>query len=104
MKSFFRRLHPQGAHPGLSAEEDSTFRLHLVLLVGRQLLRRVLITSAIQSLMAVLLVTAGCPEVLGVTPLKKARRTREVSVGLYREPPPSLYGEPISRRFPAMGR
>jgi hypothetical protein len=41
MESFFRRLHPQGAHPGLSAEEDSTFRLHLVLLVGRQLLRRV---------------------------------------------------------------
>ena len=26
--------------------------------------------------MARLLVTAGCPEVLGVTPLKKARRTR----------------------------
>jgi hypothetical protein len=26
--------------------------------------------------MAGLLVTAGCPEVLGVTPLKKARRTR----------------------------
>jgi hypothetical protein len=41
MESFFRRLHPQGAHPGLSDEDDSTFRLHLVLLVGRQLLRRV---------------------------------------------------------------
>ena len=36
----FKRLHPQGAHPGLSDEEDSTFRLHLVLLVGRLFLRR----------------------------------------------------------------
>jgi hypothetical protein len=36
----FKRLHPQGAHPGLSDEEDSTFRLHLVVLVSRLLLRR----------------------------------------------------------------
>ncbi len=36
----FRRLHPQGAHPGLSDEEDSTFRLHLVLLASRLFLRR----------------------------------------------------------------
>jgi hypothetical protein len=36
----FKRLHPQGAHPGLSDEEDSTFRLHLVLLVARLFLRR----------------------------------------------------------------
>jgi hypothetical protein len=36
----FKRLHPQGAHPGLSDEEDSTFRLHLVLLLGRVILRR----------------------------------------------------------------
>jgi hypothetical protein len=35
MESFFRRLHPQGAHPGLSDEDDSTFRLHLVLLVSQ---------------------------------------------------------------------
>lgn len=35
-----KRLHPQGAHPGLSDEEDSTFRLHLVLLLGRLFLRR----------------------------------------------------------------
>ena len=40
MEAFFRRLHPAGAHPGLSDEHDSTFRLHLVLLVGRNLLRR----------------------------------------------------------------
>lgn len=40
LEAFFRRLHPQGAHPGLSDEEDSTFRLHLVLLTARTLLRR----------------------------------------------------------------
>jgi hypothetical protein len=40
LEGFYRRLHPQGAHPGLSDEEDSTFRLHLVLLVARLLLRR----------------------------------------------------------------
>jgi len=36
----FKRLHPQGPHPGLSDEEDSTFRLHLVLLLSRLFLRR----------------------------------------------------------------
>jgi hypothetical protein len=41
IEAFFRRLHPAGAHPGLSDEEDSTFRLHLVLLLGRHLLRRI---------------------------------------------------------------
>lgn len=40
IEAFFRRLHPAGAHPGLSDEDDSTFRLHLVLLVARNLLRR----------------------------------------------------------------
>lgn len=40
VEAFFRRLHPQGSHPGLSDEDDSTFRLHLVLLVARLLLRR----------------------------------------------------------------
>jgi hypothetical protein len=34
------RLHPQGAHPGLSDDEDSTFRLHTVLLTARLLLVR----------------------------------------------------------------
>jgi hypothetical protein len=41
MQAFFRRLHPAGSHPGLSDEDDSTFRLHLVLLVARNLLRRI---------------------------------------------------------------
>jgi hypothetical protein len=35
-----KRLHPHGAHPGLSDEEDSTFRLHTVLLTARFLLAR----------------------------------------------------------------
>jgi hypothetical protein len=36
----FKRLHPQGSHPELSNEEDSTFRLHLVLLTAQVFLRR----------------------------------------------------------------
>jgi hypothetical protein len=36
----FKRLHPQGSHPGLSDEEDCTFRLHLVLLNARVFLKR----------------------------------------------------------------
>jgi hypothetical protein len=40
LEAFFRRLHPQGSHPGLSDEDDSTFRLHVVLIVARLLLRR----------------------------------------------------------------
>ncbi|WP_395459879.1 hypothetical protein ACHMW5_36045 (plasmid) [Azospirillum melinis] len=35
-----KRLHPQGAHPGLSDEDDSTFRLHTVLITAVLLLRR----------------------------------------------------------------
>lgn len=36
----FKRLHSEGPHPGLSGNEDSTFRLHLVLIVARHYLRR----------------------------------------------------------------
>jgi hypothetical protein len=36
----FKRLHPQGAHPDLSDEEDPTFRRHLVLLLSRLFMRR----------------------------------------------------------------
>jgi hypothetical protein len=35
-----KRLHPQGSHPGLSDDDDSTFRLHVVLLSARLLLAR----------------------------------------------------------------
>lgn len=34
------RLHPQGSHPGLSDEADSTFRVHVVLVTARLLLVR----------------------------------------------------------------
>lgn len=40
VNGFWKRLHPEGAHPGLSDDEDSTLRLHLVLLVTRSLLLR----------------------------------------------------------------
>ncbi|MFL6258583.1 MAG: hypothetical protein ACJ76Y_02625 [Thermoanaerobaculia bacterium] len=49
IQGFWRRLHPQGSHPGLSSEDDSTFRLHLVQLVAHHLMKR----------LAVRLVTRG---------------------------------------------
>lgn len=33
VEGFWKRLHPEGSHPGLSEQDDSTFRLHLVVLV-----------------------------------------------------------------------
>jgi len=35
-----KRLHPQGAHPGVSDDDDCTFRLQIVLLTAALLLRR----------------------------------------------------------------
>lgn len=40
VNGLMKRLHPQGSHPGLSDEDDSTFRLHTVLLTARLLLVR----------------------------------------------------------------
>jgi hypothetical protein len=40
IQGLWKRLHPEGPHPGLSSQEEATFRLHLVLLVARHLLRR----------------------------------------------------------------
>lgn len=40
INGLMKRLHPEGAHPGLSNEKDSTFRLHIVLLTARLLLER----------------------------------------------------------------
>jgi len=40
LPGLWKRLHPQGSHPGLSDEEDSTFRLHLVILTASYYLRR----------------------------------------------------------------
>lgn len=40
LQGLWRRLHPQGPHAGLSDEEDSTFRLHLVILTASYYLKR----------------------------------------------------------------
>lgn len=40
VQGFWKRLHPSGSHPGLSDEEDCTFRLQLVYLVAHRFLRR----------------------------------------------------------------
>lgn len=40
LQGLWNRLHPQGSHPGLSDDEDSTFRLHIVLLAATHYLKR----------------------------------------------------------------
>lgn len=40
VEGFWKRLHPEGSHPGLSEQSDSTFRLHLVILVIHHFLVR----------------------------------------------------------------
>lgn len=40
INGLMNRLHPEGPHPGLSGDQDSTFRLHVVLLTARLLLAR----------------------------------------------------------------
>ncbi len=40
VEGFWKRLHPEGSHPGLSEQFDSTFRLHLVILVIHHFLIR----------------------------------------------------------------
>lgn len=40
IQGFWKRLHPSGSHPGLSDEDDCTFRLQLVYLVAHRFLKR----------------------------------------------------------------
>jgi hypothetical protein len=40
INGLFKMLHTQGSHPGLSDEDHSTFRLHVVLVTARTFLRR----------------------------------------------------------------
>ena len=40
VQALMNRLHPHGGHPGLSEEEDATFRLQIVLVTARLFLRR----------------------------------------------------------------
>ncbi len=40
VNGLFKMLHTEGSHPGLSDEDHSTFRLHVVLITARTFLRR----------------------------------------------------------------
>lgn len=40
INGLWKRLHPTGSHPGLSDEEDSTFRYHTLIVFARYLLNR----------------------------------------------------------------
>lgn len=40
INGLFKRLAPAGSHPGLSEPDDSTYRLHIVLLTAALVLRR----------------------------------------------------------------
>ena len=40
IQGLFKLLHTEGSHPGLSDEDDSAFRLHVVLVTARSYLRR----------------------------------------------------------------
>ena len=40
INALYKRLHPTGSHPGLSDEEDCTFRYHTLIVFTRYLLSR----------------------------------------------------------------
>ena len=40
IRGLISRLHPEGGHSGLSNEDDCTFRIHIVLITIRLILRR----------------------------------------------------------------
>ena len=40
INGLFKMLHTEGSHPGLSDEDHSTFRLHIILVTARTFLRR----------------------------------------------------------------
>ncbi len=40
IQGLWSRMHPEGSHPGLSEEEDATFRLQITLITARLFLRR----------------------------------------------------------------
>lgn len=40
VQGLLNRMHPHGGHPGLSEEEDATFRLQVILITARLFLRR----------------------------------------------------------------
>ncbi|MBL7851671.1 MAG: hypothetical protein JNN04_12275 [Cyclobacteriaceae bacterium] len=40
VEGLYKRLHPEGSHPGLSDEEDSTFRYHISIVFALYILKR----------------------------------------------------------------
>jgi hypothetical protein len=40
VEGLWKRLHPEGSHPGLSDQEDSTFRYHITIVMAHYLLKR----------------------------------------------------------------
>ena len=40
LQGFWKRLHPQGSHPGLSEKDDCTYRLHLVIVTMHHIAKR----------------------------------------------------------------
>lgn len=40
VEALYKRLHPEGSHPGISDQDDCTFRYHLSVVVAHYLLRR----------------------------------------------------------------
>ena len=40
IEGFWKRLHPEGAHPGLSDENDCTFRYHITIVIAYYFLQR----------------------------------------------------------------
>lgn len=40
IEAFWKRLHPEGSHPGLSDENDCTFRYHITIVVAYYFLQR----------------------------------------------------------------
>jgi len=40
IEGLWKRLHPEGSHPGLSDEDDSTFRYHISIVIAYYLLKR----------------------------------------------------------------
>lgn len=40
LQGFWKRLHPEGPHPGLSEKDDCTFRLHLVIITMHHIAKR----------------------------------------------------------------
>jgi len=40
LQGFWKRLHPQGSHPGLSEKDDCTYRLHIVIVTMHHIAKR----------------------------------------------------------------